>query len=195
MTDLPNAPGSWSWRPAYRSALDELVNAMERRWGIDRLPRLVPADLAAKFQTATDLHAAGPTQQHTAEQLDAMMTRAWTALDAAATAAGAEPLPPGIYEIPLEGCPGAVAVICQDDDHAQAISLRAKHEGRTVSTWTLAECIRVIKANELVNRIKDRWPGAVVLPTKARGGRVPQDAIPFGAEASPAAFEEVCGDE
>lgn len=193
--DLPPDAGEWCWHPAPRSRLDQTANDMERKWGIGRLSLLVSPELAARFMAAQDVHGAGPTATRSQADLDAMMARAWAAMDAEASARGASPLPPAIHEIPLEGCPGAVAAICLDDEHAQAVLLRAKHEGRTVSVWTLVEVVRVIQANELVNRIKDRWPGAVVLPTKARGGRVPQDAIPFGAEASPAAFEEVSGDE
>lgn len=178
---LPEDAGQWCWHPAPRSALDQIANDMERRWGVDRLPRLVSPETAARFNAARDIHGAGPTDTRSQVELDAMMARAWAALDAEATQRGASPLPPAIHEIPIEGCPGAVAAICLDDEHAQAVLLRAKAEGRCVSVWTLAECVRVIQANELVNRIKDKWPGAVVLPAKAPRVRLVDDAeIPFG---------------
>ena len=178
---LPEDAGEWCWHPAPRSHLDHLANQMERRWGIGRLPLLVSPETAAKFQAASDRHGSGPTVTHSQADLDAMMARAWRALDAEAVSRGASPLPPAIHEIPLEGCPGAVAAICLDDEHAQAVLLRAKAEGRTVSAWTLAECVRVIQASEVVNQIKGAFPGANVLPAKAPRAHLVDDAeIPFG---------------
>ena len=161
--------------------LDEIASRYEREWGVGRLPLLVSAATAQRFQFAMDLLAADfPPAGQTWEAVRASIARGWAALAAEATARGHEPLPPAIHEIPLEGCPGAVAAICRDDAHAQALILRAKAEGRTVSTWTLAEVVRVIQANELVNAIKDRWPGATVLPLRRKAGAMPEDEIPFG---------------
>lgn len=114
------------------------------------------------------------------QALDAMMARAWAALDAEAVQRGAEPLGPAIHETPLAGLPGAVAAICRDDEHARAVQLRAKAEGRVVSTWTLAEVVKVIQANELVNQVKGRFPGATV--TRAGRATLPEDDVPFGGE-------------
>ena len=161
--------------------LDEIASRYEREWGVGRLPLLVSATTAQRFQSAMDLLAADfPPAGQTWDAVRASIARGWAALAAEATARGHEPLPPAIHEIPLEGCPGAVAAICRDDAHAQALILRAKAEGRTVSTWTLAEVVRVIQANELVNAIKDRWPGATVLPLRRKAGAMPEDEIPFG---------------
>jgi len=174
---LPEDAGEWCWRPAPRSHLDHLANEMERKWGIGRLPLLVSAETAARFAAASDRHGAGPTATHSQADLDAMMARAWAALDAEATARGAGQLPPAIHEIPLEGCPGAVACLCLDDEHAQAVQLRAKAEGRCVSVWTIAEVVRVIQSTELVNRIKHVFPGATV---QRRTRLVDDPEIPFG---------------
>lgn len=183
---LTEDAGEWIWRPKSLTAADEAASAMERKWGIDRLPLLVSPETRARFQVAHDLRN-GEYEFATTERrqaLDAMMARAWAALDAEAVQRGAEPLGPAIHETPLEGHPGAVAAICLDDHHAQAIQLRAKAEGRTVSTWTLAEVVRIIQANELVNAVKDRFPGATV----TRAGRpspLPVDEVPFGGEQTP----------
>lgn len=159
--------------------LDEIASRYEREWGVDRLPRLVSEATAQRFQAAMDLLAADfPPAGRSWEDVRASVARGWAALAAEATQRGHAPLPPAIHEIPLEGCPGAVAAICRDDVHAQALILRAKAEGRTVSTWTLAEVVRVIQANELVNVIKDRFPGATVQPMRRQA--LPADEIPFG---------------
>lgn len=179
----PPEAGEWCWHPHDRSPLDALVHELEKKWGIGRLPILVSPETAAKVDAARARHAAGPTAQHSQADLDAMMARAWRAMDAEAVQRGASPLPPAVYEIPLEGCPGAVAALCLDDEHAQVVQLRAKAEGRAVSTWTIAEVVRVIQAHSIVNGIKDKWPGAVVLPAKAPRVRLVDDeAIPFGGE-------------
>lgn len=179
---LSEDAGEWVWRPSLRSPLDELATRMERKWGVDRLPLLVGPELRQRFQAAHDLRNgewefATPERR---EALDAMMARAWATLDAEAVQRGAEPLPPAVHEIPLAGLPGAVAAICLDDHHAQAIQLRAKAEGRTVTTWTLAEVARVIQANSIVNEIKHVFPSAEV----RRAGRIPQDDVPFGEKDS-----------
>lgn len=161
--------------------LDQIANRFEREWGIDRLPKLVSEATAQRWQAALDLLRADfPPAGQTWEAVRASIARGWAALAAEATARGHAPLPPAIHEVPLDGCPGAVAAICLDDEHAHVIALRAKAEGRTVSTWTLAECVRVIQANELVNTIKTTWPGANVLPLRRKAGAMPDDAIPFG---------------
>ena len=163
------------------SELDQIANRFEREWGVDRLPRLVSAATAQRFQAAMDLLRSDmPPAGRSWDDVRASIARGWAALAAEAAQRGHEPLPPAIHEIPLEGCPGAVAAICRDDEHAHAVALRAKAEGRTVSTWTLAECVRVIRANELVNVIKDRFPGATVVPLRRKAGPMPEDDIPFG---------------
>lgn len=182
---LPEDGGQWLWHPAPVSPADEAAVTMERKWGVDRLPRLVSPETRQRFEQAHALRN-GEYEFATVERraaLDAMMARAWAALDAEALGRGCEVLPPAIYEIPLEGCPGAVAALCLDDEHAQAVRLRAKAEGRTVSTWTIAEVVRVIQANELVNVIKDAWPGAKA--ERPRRAVLPDDEIPFGGEGAP----------
>ncbi len=176
---LPADAGEWVWHPAPRTPLDELVTTLERKWGIGRLPLLVSPETRARFQQASDMRNG---EQPTASPerlaaLDAMMCRAWATMDAEATQSGAATLPPAIYEIPLDGLPGAIAALCLDDAHAQAVTLQAKAEGRCVTTWTLAEVARVIQANSIVNKIKDVFPGAQVRRSRAK---LPDDEIPFG---------------
>lgn len=161
--------------------LDQIATRYEREWGIGRLPKLVSPETAQRWQAAMDMLAADfPPAGQTWEAVRASIARGWAALAAEAFQRGHGPLPPAIHEVPLDGAPGAVAAICLDDEHAQAIALRAKAEGRAVSTWTLAECVRVIQANELVNTIKHTWPGANVLPMRRKAAEMPEDEIPFG---------------
>ena len=139
--------------------LDDLANAMERKWGIDRLTRLVPPEAQARWVATLEACKNEWTPQ---ADKDAMMMRAWRGMDAAATAAGAEPLPPGLWEQRADD--GTIVVICRDNEHAQVEILRAKHDKRVVATWTLEEVVRVVMAanGAVINEIKTTWPGATI---------------------------------
>jgi len=145
--------------PPSITPLDDLSNAMERKWGIDRLTRLVPPEAQARWVATLE---ACKDEWTTQADKDQMMMRAWRGMDAAATAAGAEPLPPGLWEQKADD--GTIVVICRDTEHAQVEILRAKHDGRVVATWTLEEVVRVVMAQNsaVINATKVAFPGATV---------------------------------
>lgn len=162
--------------------LDELVSAIERRWGPGRLPRLVSPATQAKFAKAQAI-AAGTAPLWPGGSLadvPGMLVRAWQAMEAEALKAGYEPLPDGCFEI--QGQDGATIVVCRDPLHVQTIELRAKAEGRTVRTWTLDEVAVVLGGTSpmlaMVNATKEAWPGAEV---KRVSRPLPKDPVPFGA--------------
>jgi hypothetical protein len=181
--------------PPSITQLDDLANFMERKWGIDRLTRLVPPEAQARWVATLEACEDEWTLQ---ADKDAMMMRAWRGMDAAATAAGAEPLPPGLWEQRADD--GTIVVICRDNEHAQVEILRAKHDGRTVATWTLEEVVRVVMAKNsaVINKIKTAFPGAVVERDRPRpvfngddpvpsfdGDETLIEALPEALEASP----------
>lgn len=161
--------------PASITQLDDLANFMERRWGIDRLTRLVPPE--AKARWVATLEACKDEWALQADK-DAMMMRAWRGMDAAATAAGAEPLPPGLWEQRADD--GTIVVICRDAEHAQVEILRAKHDGRVVATWTLEEVVRVVMAqtSAVINATKVAFPGATVERDRPRPVFDGDDPVP-----------------
>jgi len=161
--------------PPSITPLDDLTNAMERKWGIDRLTRLVPPEAQARW--VATLKACEDEWTPQADK-DQMMMRAWRGMDAAATAAGAEPLPPGLWEQRADD--GTIVVICRDTEHAQVEILRAKHDGRTVATWTLEEVVRVVMAQNsaVINQIKTTWPGATVERQRPAPRLVEDDPVP-----------------
>ena len=161
--------------PASLTQLDDLANAMERKWGIDRLTRLVPPEAQARWLATLEACKDEWTSQ---ADKDAMMMRAWRGMDAAATAAGAEPLPPGLWEQRADD--GTIVVICRDNEHAQVEILRAKHDGRVVATWTLEEVVRVVMAKNsaVINQIKTTWPGATVERDRPIPRLVEDDPVP-----------------
>ena len=161
--------------PASITQVDDLANAMERKWGIDRLPRLVSPEAQARWAATLEACQGEWTPQ---ADKDAMMMRAWRGMDAAATAAGAEPLPPGLWEQRADD--GTIVVICRDGEHAQVEILRAKHDGRVVATWTLEEVVRVVLAanGAVVSSIKAAFPGATVERQHPKPRLVEDDPVP-----------------
>ena len=180
--------------PPSITQLDDLANAMERKWGIDRLTRLVPPEAQARWEAT--LKACEDEWTPQADK-DAMMMRAWRGMDAAATAAGAEPLPSGLWEQRADD--GTIVVICRDNEHAQVEILRAKHDKRTVATWTLEEVVRVVLAanGAVINQIKTTWPGATVERQRPAPRLVEDDPVPsfddddVAVEAPPEGFRRV----
>ena len=161
--------------PPSITQLDDLANLMERKWGIDRLTRLVPPEAQARWVATLEACKDEWTPQADKDQ---MMMRAWRGMDAAATAAGAEPLPPGLWEQRADD--GTIVVICRDNEHAQVEILRAKHDGRVVATWTLEEVVRVVMAQNsaVINQIKTAFPGATVERDRPRPVFDGDDPVP-----------------
>lgn len=165
--------------------LDELANRMERKWGIDRLPRLVSQATADKFAAAQARYRNETEGYCTDERrgvLEAMMERAWAALDAEATAAGAEPLGDAFAE--AEWAPGRYFVIARDDEHKAALVLRVKAEKRDVCIFSVQEVRQLIASIPDVARICELFPGAYITtpPAPTRGGKRKMDRadeIPF----------------
>jgi hypothetical protein len=158
----------------YRHAmaqLDELAGAMEAKWGVDRLPRLVPADLAEKFYSQLDkLNAAievgSPADiEHHAGR----MQNAWRALDGAAVAAGALPLSVKALEGRLPD--GRVLVVVDGVTEQWA----AAQANRGAVVWNMAEIARVLHEFELTNTAKTIFPGAEVINTRPPPTRPPVD--------------------
>jgi hypothetical protein len=161
--------------------LDECATAHEREWGIGRLPRLVSEQTATRFQAALDMLAAdSPPAGATWEQVRASIARGWAAMAQEARAAGHAPLPPPVAEAEWER--GKIFAVALSDEHRQALTLRAKAEGRQhYSVWTVAELAVLIRSIPIVSTIKDMFPDAEVLPPRLPPvGKVPRDEIPFG---------------
>lgn len=146
--------------------LDAVASAMERKWGIDRLPKLVDAPLAVRFRSQTErLGEAIRSDVSAAVSVQAeALVRAWNALDAAALAAGWKPLAPMIWETVLPET-GEVIAIVRDSDEASALA--KEHTG---AVWTLAEVAIAIEAfGDGVRAAKEAFPGAEVTAVRTAG--------------------------
>jgi len=161
----------------------------EAEWGAERLPLLVDDEMRAKLRRqqarwSTAYQEAWSSPMLTRDQLEAVtsaaggMTRAWSALSAAASEVGHRPLHPNVWEATLQD--GTVAAIVRtNDDAAHVIA-----SGRHVVVYTLAEVANLIDALPSALAVaKVVFPGAKVLPPTDRSWVKHGDEIPFGDAA------------
>lgn len=184
--------------------LDLTVAPIERRWGIGRLPLLVAPDLAAKFDKMRQMYRDGGHRP----DLVAGMARAWLALDAAATAAGApEPAsltwdaaPPQIgmpddHDRPWYLLDRSIAIVA-DEKHGKRVRWTADYLGVECDIWPAVEVVHcaitrspeamttILASSAVVaRRVMDAFPGAT-MTVRPKAGRLPVDEIPFGGEAA-----------
>ena len=150
---------------AWLDEADATAAQMEAKWGVDRLRLLVRPELREKFDRQRYLlnqaiwH--GELEDVRRESLRAV--KAWLALDAVATEAGATPLDPQVWEVAVgTGDDAYVAAIVPDNAHAH----RVIAEGRKVAVYTLEEIARLLAAMPTVAKAKTLWPGATVTASR-----------------------------
>lgn len=162
--------------------LDETAHALEMKWGVDRLPRLVTAETAARFQHWADkLNAAIEAGADNVAELAGIVERGWQAMDAEASARGCFPLPPACYSIRVDD---HIVEVAGTQEHATALIWWAKNEGRTTAVWTLEEVATVLRLHGIAHTAKEVFPGARVTtpPAEMRAGKrrfESADEIPF----------------
>lgn len=158
--------------------LDEIAHAMERKWGADRLPKLVDPVLAARFRAqAEKLNEALRSDRPDAVATQATaMQRAWNALDQAATASGKQPLSLIVWETTIPST-GEVIAIVRTAEEAAAIARE-----RNGAVYTLAEVAVAIDAfGDEVRAAKTTFPGAAITavrPASLAIGSTPPRADP-----------------
>jgi hypothetical protein len=170
----------------YVQAVDAVTDAMERKWGVGRLRLLVTDELRERFTRQWQKWQ----QAYARQDLEAVKThsdamrRAWAALDAAATAAGHQPIKPEVWETRLAD--GTVLALVRTFEEAHALAKSEDFRDREV--WTLEEVARIIGAwagRHWVDAIHQRFPGTRVekvrlTPIGASFDWSRGDAIPFG---------------
>jgi hypothetical protein len=161
--------------------VDEAFRAAEKKYGVDRLPRLCSEATILSFRKgwAAWSKAIIDGDVDAVRRIAPRMLQAIAYMDAEATAAGATPLDVATWEVPLSD--GSVLVIVRTQPEAHAVAtahklagedvlppdlaraVRHQQEGRRLVVYSLQEVARVIEAAELVNVIKREWPGATVV--------------------------------
>lgn len=181
-------PAQWGQRgphvyleaKAHLDGVDALAAEMERKWGVDRLRLLVDAEMRERFdrQRVKLNHAIWHGDLADLQRECPRMCNAWRALDAAATAAGAEPLSVALWEVALSD--GTVITLVRDT--VDAYALAREPDGRRRQVWTLAEVARCIEAFPAVVKAKQTFPGAAVVASRPITDPVDDlgdDEIPF----------------
>lgn len=177
LAPIPDTVGAWVWRQnSTRRALDDVVADIERRWGFERLPRLVSPELRERFVGAQDMHRQATMAGEDMAEMDAMMIRAWRALEAEAKARGEAELPGAVVCWQADEPERGTICLCLDDEHAQALLARAKAEGVNIETWTLVEVGRVLAGASSLWEVKQAFPMATV---QGKRKAMPQDDIPI----------------
>ena len=158
---------------------DDEVNRLERKWGIDRLPWLVPLQLRERFYEQLDkLNAAIDKCEGVDHEIEVTL-RGCAAIERAAIEGGAEPLT-GEY---IEGRmpDGRVLAITANGYEAGKV----KQDNRKLMVFTVDEVGVVLekwlKENQsrtLVDEAKDIFPGAVI-ESIVKNKVLIDDEVPF----------------
>lgn len=158
---------------------DDEVNRLERKWGIDRLPWLVPLELRDRFYEQLDkLNAAIDKCEGVDHEVEVTL-RGCAAIERAAIEGGAQPLT-GEY---IEGRmpDGTVLAITRNGYEAGKV----KQDNREMKVFTVDEVGVVLenwleenKAKTLVDEAKNVFPGAVV-ESIVKNQLLLDDEVPF----------------
>ena len=167
---------------AFVGQTDEVAVRMERKWGVDRLPRLVPADWADKFYSQAKKFNRAIHEGTVADvQVEAeRMRNAWNYLDQLATQAGHQTIPVGEWwEVTLGN--GDVVAFCRDWDEGRV----ALASGRKLKVYTLSEVARIAEGFPMLAEVKKHFPGAEVVNVRNPPGNPAYDwsrgcDVPFG---------------
>lgn len=146
--------------------VDERAADVNRRYGFNRLPHLVPIDLMEKFrrqkrkwEEACFECTGSPLPEdrdRVRRQADAML-RGFDALEAAAHEAGHFPSPCDWWEFELrDGTPVMLV-------RTRAEMGQVDPKGRAAQIWSLEEISDIIEKFPMLIRAKDSFPGAEVI--------------------------------
>lgn len=152
--------------PDHIKAVDQLVAAMERRWGIGRLRLLVTAETRARFDRADTMwneaiaiERDGGFPAKSVADLAAMMQRAWAAMATEAEQQGADPVGAAME---AQTASGTVLVVCATRADATAYIQANRATGRDVLVWTMEEVAALCTSSTIINAAKTHFPGCVV---------------------------------
>lgn len=169
--------------------VDELLKPVTRRkrdadqkWGVDRLPELVPTEWAQKFgkalQGLEDALGAEPFDPNHVRGRAENLIKGYNKLDEIAEASGAARSPELLWHLEVSGKPAILAL-----DRASQFEAIAQFPERLV--FSIDEIERLLEARgmELVEKTKELWPGAEAVETRPRERtaleKSLEDEIPF----------------
>lgn len=137
--------------------VDQRGRDMDQKWGIGRLPLLVPIEVAERFRVQQRKFSGAVWEYDPADAQkhgDAML-RAYAKLDELAVASGATPNPPEQWEFETAG--GLIVLVRDIKDTG-----RVELNGRQAQVWSLDEIASVIAAHPALAAAKAAFPGATI---------------------------------
>lgn len=156
--------------------LDEVSRKMEAKWGVDRLPKCVPADLVQKWDKQwsklNDATMAGRGSE--VVELAPGCIRAWEALEKAALAAGYQPDIGVALECRMAS--GSVLRVCSSPIDAR----KPVPPGYVV--YSMEEVARLLEPKQLVNVIEknaEKFSNKEIVPLPKEFFQSGGDPLPF----------------
>lgn len=139
---------------------DRAAREANAKWGINRLPELVPPEMALKFGGAVaHLNQAisdGKPEEAAAAAHNAM--RGLAAMDLIATEAGHRPALPEAWQLEVDGKPACIV-----RDMALWPAVEAATPGLRI--YSLSEvALALAHYGGMVSAVKAAWPGAQIVP-------------------------------
>lgn len=160
--------------------VDTRAKEVNRRWGHNRLPYLVPLEWMEKFKrqkASWDLAAFECTGSPLPRDLERMrvqgeaMLRAYDKLEQIATESGRGPIPAGQWEFELKD--GTLVILVRD----KADMAQVERHGRAAQVWSLDEIAEVIQNFPILSAAKDIFPGAEVMQVEVATSRKVKDKL------------------
>lgn len=166
--------------------VDEHARALNKRWGYNRLPYLVPIEWTERFVSQKHkweracFECAGSPKPEDLERVRThgqAMLRAFAKLEEVALAAGREPAPPGTWEFELAD--GTPVLLVRD-----RAEMDQPERPKGAQVWALEEIVAILAQYPALRRAKDAFPQAEViqLRTSAKTRELVDDElaeIPF----------------
>lgn len=159
---------------------DRTARDMDRKWGLDRLPELVSPETARKYGSALAHLNACITENDPVKTAEAAANciRGMNAMDAEATARGAQPASREVWEVEVAGRKFGIMA---DKDAWQAIH-DARPDLTLVSLREVAIALEAFEAGKVrLSIIKENFPGAEIAAVRPKTQLEEElnDEIPF----------------
>lgn len=149
--------------------VDEHARDVNRRWGCNRLPHLVPIEWTERFLAqkrkweAATFECVGSLLPDDLDRVRAhgdAMIRAYDKLGEIAVQAGHLPVPPDFWTFELKD--GTPVVLVRDRAELAQVSL----DGRKGQIWSLEEVADIVARFPDIARAKECFPGAQVIQVR-----------------------------
>lgn len=163
---------------AILDVVEQKGREMDQRWGLGRLPALVPIEWATRFasQKRKFSDAIWAWKAYESQVHGEAMLRAYVRLDELAVVGGHQPAPPEQWEFET---PDGLVILVRDRDRMN----QAQTDGRRCQIWSLDEIAEVVRKHPEIVCAKEEFAGAEI--TNIRPKREIQDQLNDSLEGLP----------